>query len=148
MTAICWKSFLAEIGARGTGPFEEAADNLGHAVEVAGTHGALHHGCHLAEVEDAGVFLGIYLLDGGDEGVVHAGGLQLPGVGLFGVGVGAQVLGIVELRGVDEYADYNNVILAACAFHKADVSGVQGTHGGHEAHCLSGLARGLGCGFQ
>ena len=125
---------LAEIGACGAAPREELAHNLRHAVEVARAHGALHDFGHRAEVEPAGVGLGIYLFGSGDECVVDAGRLEECGVGVFGARVGAEVVGVVELRGVDEDAHHNDIVLGTGAVDQRLVPVVQCAHCRHKAY--------------
>ncbi len=107
--------FFAEVGPVGADYVEQAAYDLGHAVEVAGTHCSFHDLGYGAEVEDACVGLGVYFFDGGDEGVVDACVGEAPAVGFFGTRVGAQVVGVVELCGVDEYAYDDDVVFATGA---------------------------------
>ena len=85
---------------------------------MAGTHGALHHLGHGAEIKHAGIRLGIYLLGRGGEGHVDSGGAQQVAVGGRGARIGAQVVGVVKLRGVYKYAHYHEVALAAGALYQ------------------------------
>ena len=62
---------------------EKLAHNLCHAIEMARTHGAFHYLSYRTEVKLTCVRLGIYLLDGGDECVVHARLLKLEAVRLL-----------------------------------------------------------------
>ena len=82
---------------------------------MAGTHGTLHHLLDGAEVKHAGVGLGIDFLDGGHESHVHTTGLEHGSIALGGAGIGAQVLLVVELCGVQETTHDNGVVFTAGA---------------------------------
>ena len=132
---------LAEVGSARLDHREQTADHLRHAVEVAGARGTLHDLVYLTEVERARVGLGIYLVDGGHEYYVGAGAFEHAAI-LFGCsGVVSQIVLIVELRRVDEYAHYDRAVLAACTFHQRAVACMQRPHGGDESDVV-GVARG------
>ena len=138
------KVFFAEVCACGVCPFKQSADNLRHAVEVSRSARAFHDSSHFAKIENASVRLGIYFLGGGYEGIVDAEALQQGAVAVYCAWVGAQVFGVVELCGVDEYADYDYIVFTACAAHQRCVSLMQGSHGRHQAYAFAFVAGGLG----
>ena len=105
--------FLAEVAAIWLSELEEAAYHNGNAGEVAWTARSFHHLFYLAEVIDGGYGFGVHLLDRGGEGYVGAGFLEQGEVVLDGAGILLEVFLVVELYGVDEDADYDDVVLLA-----------------------------------
>ena len=108
---------------------------------MAGAHGAFHHFGHGAEVEHAGIGLGVDFFHCGNEGEVHTGLLEQTAVGLFCAGICAEVVGIVELSGVYKHARNHHVVFGAGAGHEREVPGVKGAHGGHKPYGLSFFAK-------
>ena len=139
--------FLAEVGAVGLCKVEEAAHYDGDAGEMAGAAGAFHHLLEGSEVVDGVDGFGVHLFDGRHEGDVGSGGRELFEVGIDGAGVFGKVFVVVELYGVDEDADDDEVVLLAGFGHKREVSVVERPHGGDEADgfiCLFGFLNGCG----
>ena len=101
---------------------------------MTGAHGAFHHLLDGAEVKHAGIGLGIDFLDGGHEGHVNTTGLKHGGIALGGAGIGAQVLLVVELRGVEETTHHEGVVLLAGTLDERLVTLVQGAHCGHQTY--------------
>lgn len=124
---------LPEVGACRAHDVEQAADDLRHAVEVSGARRTLHHLVDLPEIENPGVFLGIYLFDRRHQHEIRAGLFQQAPVGLRGAGVVPQVVLVVELRGVHEDAHDDRGVLPAGALHERAVARMQGAHRGYEA---------------
>ena len=124
---------LPEVGACRAHDVEQAADDLRHTVEVSGARRTLHHLVDLPEIENPGVFLGIYLFDRRHQHEIRAGLFQQAPVGLRGAGVVPQVVLVVELRGVHEDAHDDRGVLPAGALHERAVARMQGAHRGYEA---------------
>ena len=95
---------------------------------MARTRGALHDLVDLSEVELPRVGFGVYLLDRRHQHQVGARFFQEPRIGFGSAGVAPQVVLVVELRGVDEYAHRHRVVFAAGTFHQRTVPGMQGAH--------------------
>ena len=100
---------------------------------MAGTRRALHHLVDLPEIEDPGVFLGVYLLDRRHQHEIRTGLLQQFAVGLRRTGVVAQVVLVVELRGIHEDADDDRGVLLPRTLDERTVPRMQGSHRGYEA---------------
>ena len=95
--------------------------------------GSLHDLVHLPEIEDAGIGLGVDLLDRRHQHEVGSGLGEQPLVGFGGSGVVAQVVLVIELRRIHEDAHHHGGILPAGAFDERAVAGVERAHRRHEA---------------
>ena len=104
---------------------------------MAWAHGTFHHFGHRAEVEGAGVGLGVDFSHRGNESVVGAKALKESAVGFLGARVGLKVGGVVELSGVDENTHHHNIIFFACAFNQRRVAGVESSHRRYKSYCLA-----------
>ncbi len=102
---------LSEIGAVGLHHTEKTTHHLGHTVEMAGTHGALHHFSHRTKLKHPGVGLGINLLDRREKRYIDPGSLEFLVVGLLGTRICAQVVRIVKLGRVDKHAHHHYIIV-------------------------------------
>ena len=101
---------------------------------MAGAHSAFHHLLDGTEVKHTGIGFRINLLDGGHESHIHTTSLKHRSIALGGAGIGAQVLFIVELRGVEETTHHNGVVLLAGTLNERLVTLVQGAHRGHQTY--------------
>ena len=109
-------------------PHKELAHYLGHAVEVTGAHGAFHHIGNRAEVEGAGIGLGIYLLYRRDKHIVDSCPFEQRAVGFLCAGISGRIGRIVKLCGIDKHRYYHDVVFAARTVNQRDMTGVQSTH--------------------
>ena len=110
--------FLAEIGAVWTDGCEEFADYLAYSVEVPGAACSFHDGVGRWVGEGAGVGLGIHLFNAGGKCYLCSALLEQLTVCVEGAGVALEIFGVVELGGVEEYADDGDVVLSDGASHE------------------------------
>lgn len=112
------KILFAEICPCGPGHSKQLAHHLRHAIEMSGTHFALHDLGHRAEIEHACILARIHLLDRGHKRHIDPGCLKKRAIGLLGTGIGTQVIGIIELRGIDKYTDNHQVVVITSTLHQ------------------------------
>ena len=124
---------LAKIRLVGRDVGEELGDDLAYAIEVTRAMRAFHDLGDGTEVELSGVWGRVYLLDrGGEDDVGFSVVAQQLDIGVEGSGVCTEVVGIVELRRVDKYADDDEVALIARAGYEREMPDVEGSHCWHE----------------
>ena len=124
---------FSEVCPGGSYIVEEAADNLGNAVEVSRAHGSLHDFGHRAEVEYAFILFGVDFGYFRGEHHIDTFGFKHDAVGIESARIGGEILWVVELCGVDEYADHYHVVFAPCAVNERTMAGVECTHRGYKA---------------
>lgn len=134
---------LAEICLVGRHVCEELGDDLAHAIEVTWAMRTFHDLGYGTEVELSGVWGRVYLLDRGGEDDVGFGVVaQQLNIGVEGSWVCTEVVGVVELRGVDKHADDDEVALIARAGYEREVPDMEGAHCWHETDRLAVLTSG------
>ena len=132
---------LAEVGAGRADEVEELAADRRHPTEVAGPRRALEAARELLDVDPGLVARRVELLDGGREEDV---GPRLRGdarVSVLVTRIGGEVVARVELRGVDEQAHDEEVVLVARGPKQREVALVVGAHRRHEADLVLSRSR-------
>ncbi len=121
---------LAEVGTVGLDDVEEARDDGGNAVEVAGARGSVEARGDGAGVDKGGVAGRIHFGGGGREEERDAGVGELAAVLVEGAGVGGVVLVGTKLGWVDEDGGGDGVVLRERGRDQRQMPGVERAHGG------------------
>ena len=95
---------------------------------MAWTRSPLHHLIDRTEVKLTRIGLGIDLLDRRHKDHIGPGCLQQGGIRLGRTRITAQIILIVELRGIDKDAHYNRLVFTTSLLDKRPMAGMQCTH--------------------
>ncbi len=108
---------------------------------MARSGGALQHRPELAGVDPRVEAGRVQLVDGRREQDIDSLDLGGPHVGCLVSRIPTQVVGRVELRGVDEQADHHHVGRFPRRANERQVPVMEGAHGGHQTDALAALPR-------
>ena len=132
--------FFSEIGFIGLHEIEQTAYHLYDSIEMTGTHLAFHHLVQTGKIElERGIHLlcGIHLFGRRGKQKISTYAMQQIGIALKVTRIFRQILFIVKLRRIDEHRYKAYVVLIYGALHQTRMTGMQGTHSGHQTNCFS-----------
>ena len=109
---------FSEISAMRANHVEQFADHLADTVEVARTARSFHDAVDGRVGECASVGFGIHLCGGRRKYEIHFHVFKQSTIGFKGAWIIFQILGVVELGGIDKNADHGDVVFLHAAFHQ------------------------------
>ena len=116
------KILFTEIGALWTAEAEKTVDDIGDPLEMTGTHRALHHLRHRPEIKlfTIRIFgsVGENLLNRRGENGCHTGFSEHTEIIFLLTGISGEIIGIIELHGIDEETHDHTVIISHRTLHE------------------------------